>query len=439
MTENNVRELREKVKLSQRELATKVGTSQQQIQRIEAGVQAVRLDLAVDICKALNAALAEVFPQAALPVARANKRVSEHDHPLVRLYEDEASAKELEEAGFDMALERWTFRFALRNGFEADLPISGPDYRYLWSRVQDRERRNFLVFDSGDYRFAINGDHLLFCHFRFDAHKVEWKEQPSDPHARVYLASREKPFEFDLDFTEDDEKEDIDHPSEWQNIFGHLNCLSEVLEDNEVDRISFLDRDGERAFFNADEIALVQVSLAAVEARVAAAMMRAHEEEAAANASKASSETPQQKVDEPGRTGQLVRIDPSLPAQRVDEDFGYPRTRLGDDWAAAEELLRGLNFQTEVRDNVVTYKLCHEHFTVLADPRKSGRIEFCVFDSERTERGTIERFYVMDWDRRDIASKFRQGLSKACSRFARKSARALAARKRHPSTPPAVE
>jgi hypothetical protein len=78
----------------------------------------------------------------------------EHDHPLVRLYKDEASAEQLEKAGFDMAIESGVFRFALRNGFEADLPVSGPDYQYLWSGVQGRFRRNFLVFDSGDYRYV---------------------------------------------------------------------------------------------------------------------------------------------------------------------------------------------------------------------------------------------------------------------------------------------
>ena len=48
---NRMRELREAKKLSQRQLAEQVGTSQQQIQRIETGLQAARIDVAVKIAK----------------------------------------------------------------------------------------------------------------------------------------------------------------------------------------------------------------------------------------------------------------------------------------------------------------------------------------------------------------------------------------------------
>ena len=57
-----MRELREAKKLSQRQLAELVGTSQQQIQRIEAGLQAARIDVAVKIAEALGGSLADVFP-----------------------------------------------------------------------------------------------------------------------------------------------------------------------------------------------------------------------------------------------------------------------------------------------------------------------------------------------------------------------------------------
>jgi DNA-binding XRE family transcriptional regulator len=285
MPENNVRHFREKAKLSQRELAAKVGTSQQQIQRIEAGVQAVRLDLAADICKALNTNLGEVFPQAELPIARAKKRGGGNDQPLLRLHQDEASSEELENAGLDADPKRWIFRFALRNGFEADLLVSGPDYSHLWRRVQFVKRRNFLVFDSGDYRYAINGDHLLFCQFLFEARQLNCWEVPEGiddrTHTWVYLATREKPFEFGLDLAEGSEDEDSDI-NEWQYIFMHLDGLFQGAD--EVDQISFLDEDGERAFFRTDDVALIKTSLTAVEADVADAMMRGYEEEESANA-----------------------------------------------------------------------------------------------------------------------------------------------------------
>ena len=60
---NCIRKFREKAGLTQRALAKEVGTSQQQIQRLESGEQAVRNDLAMQICAVINAKLSEVFPE----------------------------------------------------------------------------------------------------------------------------------------------------------------------------------------------------------------------------------------------------------------------------------------------------------------------------------------------------------------------------------------
>jgi transcriptional regulator with XRE-family HTH domain len=273
MPENNVRKLRERAGITQRDLASKVGTSQQQIQRIEAGIQAVRLDVAVQLSAAFGVRLAELFPKAAMPLARAKKRPSTDPHELIRLYKDEKAATELEAAGLDMELENWFFQFVLRNGLKATLPISGPDYHHLWRRVQSRDRRNFLVFDSGPHRYAINGDHLLFCHFLFEPPDRQEEEEVSEHiEAKVYLSTGAEPLNFDLDLAEGDENNDLDDPSEWQNVFAHLDGLSGSLEDAEVDRISFVDVDGERAFFRTDDVAMLQVSLTAVEERMADSM-----------------------------------------------------------------------------------------------------------------------------------------------------------------------
>jgi hypothetical protein len=135
----------------------------------------------------------------------------------------------------------------------------------------------------------------------------------------------------------------------------------------------------------------------------------------------------QPKGDERRRTERLYRIDPSFPPQRLDE-IGHKRPRGPDDWAAAEQLLRGLNFQTEERDDGVTYKLRHEHFVVLADPRADGEIGFCVFDSDEVallaerrskKRVTILKFWVYDSWAHDVVATFKQRLSDACSRLVR--------------------
>jgi DNA-binding XRE family transcriptional regulator len=50
MLQNNIKQLRTQLSITQRELAYMVGTSQQQIQRIETGKVAAKLGLAQAIC-----------------------------------------------------------------------------------------------------------------------------------------------------------------------------------------------------------------------------------------------------------------------------------------------------------------------------------------------------------------------------------------------------
>lgn len=59
--QNNIKQLRTQLSITQRELAYMVGTSQQQIQRIETGKVAAKLGLAQAICKALDKPLNIVF------------------------------------------------------------------------------------------------------------------------------------------------------------------------------------------------------------------------------------------------------------------------------------------------------------------------------------------------------------------------------------------
>src|SRR5262245_56579844 len=128
MVRNSIRRYRKNAKLTQAQLAELVGTSQQQIHRIESGAQAVRLDLAMQICAVLGAKMEEVFPSAAKSFAGAVKRVGlDKDDPPISLYRDERAAEELEAAGLDVELDEWTFRVELRNGFTDALSVSGPD------------------------------------------------------------------------------------------------------------------------------------------------------------------------------------------------------------------------------------------------------------------------------------------------------------------------
>lgn len=59
---NRVKQLREKLNISQQKLAELVNTSQQQIQRIESGSIATRIELATNLSVALGKPLNAVFP-----------------------------------------------------------------------------------------------------------------------------------------------------------------------------------------------------------------------------------------------------------------------------------------------------------------------------------------------------------------------------------------
>jgi DNA-binding XRE family transcriptional regulator len=59
---NHVKKYRLELGLSQADLAKAVGTSQQQIHRIENGLHRIDLQTATQICVKLNRKLEEVFP-----------------------------------------------------------------------------------------------------------------------------------------------------------------------------------------------------------------------------------------------------------------------------------------------------------------------------------------------------------------------------------------
>jgi hypothetical protein len=140
---------------------------------------------------------------------------------------------------------------------------------------------------------------------------------------------------------------------------------------------------------------------------------------------KAADQAAQPKGGERRRTERLYRVHPSWPPLMLAEHCKWRRNsnpRSPDELAAGEELLRDLNFQTEVSDNVVTYKLCHERFIVLADPRGEGWLRFCVYEEtthsgeRRSKRRTFrtERFSVSDLRSELGRDEFRRRLSQAC-------------------------
>ena len=119
---------------------------------------------------------------------------------------------------------------------------------------------------------------------------------------------------------------------------------------------------------------------------------------------------------------QTFLIDPSLPSQLLDERQWWSKPRLPEGLEAAEQRLRGLNFEKEVSDKVVAYKLWHEGHLVLADPRTVGRITFRVFKDEKPRKGNRQvSFYLLDGWKNNLAEHFRDLVTEACNALPKKT------------------
>ncbi len=251
MINNNIRKLRTDIGLSQRQLAEKAGTSQQQVQRIEAGVQAARVDLAERLAAALGASLYELFPG----LMKLNiKRPSENDE------DDEDLAAGL---GIELDPSLYTFRVRLRGGLERDFIVSAKDKRRLRNFAHDRDRCQIAVFDTPAERVAINMQALSFCQFLFDpifnpemenrAPEAEGDEREG---LKVWLLDGGEPLWFGVDY---DEGENDDE--ELGNLNGFLHDLETAFEDKPV---SFVDEDGEEVILLSSHVMLCTVPLSSV-------------------------------------------------------------------------------------------------------------------------------------------------------------------------------
>jgi hypothetical protein len=135
----------------------------------------------------------------------------------------------------------------------------------------------------------------------------------------------------------------------------------------------------------------------------------------------ASEKAARQQLEERRTKEQTFLIDPSLPSELLHEGQWWNKPRSPEAMEAAEQRLRILNFQKEVSDNVITYKLWHEGHLVLADPRIAGRITFRIFSGEKPKKGSKQAsFDLLDSWKNNLAEKFRDLLTQACSVLPRK-------------------
>lgn len=257
---NKVKDFRKKLGMTQKQLADTVGTSQQQIQRIENMVQSTRLDLAIKICQALNTTLEKVFPKTGRPVAKALEKAK---HPEEIMYDDDLS-KALSPLGIDVDPLIHTLRMRFSSGFEIAYQLTSSEQARMWSVLQDyNESDPFVAFDSMSTRVLINRNHLFFYQFLCDPLYAEQQEDidEQERQVKVFFSNSIEPAVFDVDTDEifEDDDEEIGQ-------FSHLIFMAENYAKG--DQLTFLDEDGERVFLIAEHVAIMEIPLCVVEPKL---------------------------------------------------------------------------------------------------------------------------------------------------------------------------
>ncbi|MES0321189.1 helix-turn-helix transcriptional regulator [Citrobacter sedlakii] len=258
MLQNNIKQLRTQLSITQRELAYMVGTSQQQIQRIETGKVAAKLGLAQAICNALDKPLNIVFPKSGQLINDFHKKHRKTDEDL------EAIAT----SGIEMDSSLWTVKLWLQG--QQDyllLPIAAADKRrfhYYFQEIASPNVERFFVFDSDQYRYALNMREVVFHQFLSDGLPPIVAEEDDDyeddyfnVHITLVNGGPVIPLSVEPDALQNEETDDI----------GQLNAFFEQLdcEPETTDRYMLTDEDGEDAFIRIGSIAMVRVVLDALE------------------------------------------------------------------------------------------------------------------------------------------------------------------------------
>ena len=262
---NCIKKFREKIGLSQRALAKAAGTNQSQLQRIEAGVQEVRIDTALRICAALKEPLHLVFPETKKIIAKANQKQATPEAIVDKLTREPEYAEALGKAGIEVDINVWSVHYRLRGGYEGEWPVSAVTQKRLWHAFQSDHAYGFVCFDSGSKRILVNPKHLLSWHFvrAFGGPEPDTEE---GCHLRIFFAEGGKPWDFSVyvDAEHFDFKNPVDDEHDIQ-----LQLMVDLVETGGADEeicpvASFRDMDGDRVFFRPPNVSLIELSLAAV-------------------------------------------------------------------------------------------------------------------------------------------------------------------------------
>lgn len=248
MISNNIKQLRLKWRLTQRQLAELVGTSQQQVQRIEAGTQAATLALAHGLATALQCTVADMFPDVGrLPQMR--EPISPKD------------VSRLSNAGLELDPMGHTLIMQMEGRRGYSFPVSPAENDRVRDILLGDDQSGFLVFDTLFERVAIRLSTIASCHFLFDAPSIAIaRATPTTPSGgfHVWLRDGDEPHFFDCDADDliEDELAALGELGELEGIFFDLGAFGDELGTIQLD-----DVDGEEVILFTSHIAMCSVPL----------------------------------------------------------------------------------------------------------------------------------------------------------------------------------
>jgi DNA-binding XRE family transcriptional regulator len=259
---NRVKLLRKQLGLTQRQLANQAGISQQQIQRIEAGLSTAKLDTATKICEALGKPMNTVFPGSTNAIM---KVIGEME--TSRYLPSKEDRDTIRATGIELDPCVWKCKVWMAGHSNYFLfSISSQVHDRLFSAVQgeasSEDSMSFVVFDTETHRVAINLAELACCQFLFDplthiSVEKSVDEDERDHSVEIFLIGSTEPLEFDVD-TEDPDEED------GLGQMGHIFYMLDTSTPPDY-RFHFDDSDGESAFIRSGNIAMLKVPLKVLE------------------------------------------------------------------------------------------------------------------------------------------------------------------------------
>lgn len=262
---NRIREFRLKAGMSQRALAEKAGTSQQQVARIERGAQQASVALAGKLCSALGQPMEKLFPGSASAVRRM-RSMDDREYGTDILNGGELS-DEMAKAGIDLDPRTWFLKMRLSNGTTHVFNVSGSEQRRIRNLIQSTSDQ-FVVFDTDTARVMVNLDHLEYAHWLYEAFppsavirdedsdtsEGQGDNEDEDPNKSVivYTAGSRDALMFGVDPDEDEENGEFNH------IFGMAELQG---VDDPRYHFHFEDEDGEEVFLLSTSVSMLSAPL----------------------------------------------------------------------------------------------------------------------------------------------------------------------------------